>query len=126
MRIAVASDNGKMVASQSEPCKGFVIFDLREGAIRRLEYRDHATNAAPAAIDPPGATRSGREISDALADCQALVTRGLCPHLIAELAKSRIPAYLCCVEDVEKAAAMFAAGSLTMAEARGIIPETRH
>lgn len=124
MKIAIASDNGKDVAARSEPCKGFVIFDLRDGALSRLEYRDHGLQTERK-VDA-GSSVPRREIADALADCQALITRGLGPRLIAELAKSRIPAYLCCVEDVNKAADLFAAGELPIAETRGIVPDTRH
>ncbi len=68
---------------------------------------------------------SGEAVANALSDCHALVTRGLGPRLIAELAETHIPAYLCCVEDVDKAADLFAAGVLPLAEARGVIPDKR-
>lgn len=117
MRIAVASDDGREVAMHTGRCRGFAIFDVEQGQATPVEFRNNLFTAH-AQGDCHGRHQPGREhhthgpLVEALSDCGVLVTRGLGPRLVADLAAEGIDAYLCDVESVQEAAGLYAAGRL--------------
>ena len=127
MMIAVASDDQRTIASHTGRCQGFVVFEIREGQAVRKEYREnsftgHAHGECAAGGHAHGAEHAHHShgpLIDALGDCCAVVTRGLGPRLVTDLAAHGIDAYVCAVEDVDQAAAEFAAGRLPRVEGRG-------
>lgn len=124
MRIAVASDDGTRVAAHTGRCGGFVIYDVSGAAVERVEYRTNwfTTHARAACSDDHGGAEhasSHGPLLEALADCRALVTRGLGPRLVADLAAHGIGAYVCDTESADEAAALYARGQLARAPDRG-------
>lgn len=123
MRIAVASDDGAQVAAHTGRCRGFVIFDLMGQTPARVEYRSNTYTAHARGQCQGGHTDAGHQghgaLVEALADCQVLVTRGLGPRLVADLARRGIDAYVCSVERVDEAAELYARGQLPRAPGTG-------
>lgn len=135
MRIAVASDDGRNVAAHTGRCGGFVVYDLADQAATRVEYRTNQYTAHALGEcqghhddpngghhhddDPNAAHHSHGPVVAALADCAVLVTRGLGPRLIADLAARGVTTYVCAVESADEAATQFARGLLARAKSGG-------
>ena len=126
MKIAVASDDGVNVALHTGRCRGFVIYEVAGQAATHTEYRannftTHALGQCQGdhAHDSGSSHHSHGPLVDALGDCTVLVTRGLGPRLIADLAVRGIEAYLCLVETAEEAAVQYARGLLSRATGGG-------
>ncbi|MCG3137859.1 MAG: hypothetical protein HJJLKODD_01714 [Phycisphaerae bacterium] len=125
MRIAVASDDGRRIAAHTGRCAGFVIYDVQGNAPQRVEYRQnrytaHAQGECDGAHDHGGdAHHSHGPLVAALADCRVLITRGLGPRLVADLAVHNIEAYVCNVTDADEAAGQYTAGQLLRVQGTG-------
>lgn len=121
MKIAIASDDQVRVAAHTGRCRGFAIYEIAEGTACRLEYRPNTFTAhalgqcagGHAHDSAAGHSHSHATLLDALADCQALVTRGAGPRLVTDLAARGIEVWACVVESAEEAARQFADGTLT-------------
>ncbi len=122
MRIAIASDDGTRIAAHTGRCACLVIFEVADGKATRVDCRANTFTAHArgecAGDAAPGAAHSHHAhgpLVDAVADCQALITRGLGPRLVADLAARAIDAYVCNVDQVEEAAGRYARGELPRA-----------
>ncbi len=119
MKIAVASDNGEQIAAHTGRCQGFVIYEVEGQQAQRVEFRRNTFTAhaqgecAQGAEHAHGASHhSHGALLAAIADCCVLVTRGLGPRLVADLATNGVDAYVCDVAEVDAAAGLYAQGRL--------------
>jgi predicted Fe-Mo cluster-binding NifX family protein len=126
MRFAVATDDGTRVARHTGRCGGFAVFEVVNQNPVRVEFRPNTftAHAAGQCAGPGGAGHdhghsSHGDLIEALRDCRALVTRGLGPRLVADLAARQIEPYLCDCEAVDEAAALFVRGQLPRAGSSG-------
>jgi len=124
MRIAIASDDGQIIASHTGQCRSFVIFDIDQQSATRVEHRantftGHARGECDGAHEHGAGHHSHGPLVEAISDCRVLVTRGLGPRLVADLAAHGIDAYVCQAERVEDAARLFAQGQLPRAAGTG-------
>jgi predicted Fe-Mo cluster-binding NifX family protein len=126
MKIAVASDDGVNVALHTGRCRGFVIYEVAEKSAIRLEHRDNGFTAhalgqcgGEHSHEPGSSHHSHAPLVDALSDCRALVTRGLGPRLVVDLAARGIEAYVCLAEGADEAAEQYAQGILARAASTG-------
>jgi predicted Fe-Mo cluster-binding NifX family protein len=124
MRIAIASDDGAAVAAHTGRCRGFVIYDVNGPAAVHIEHRINAStaHARGECRGEHGTTtehHSHGPLIDALSDCRVLVTRGLGPRLVADLAAQGIEAYVCNTEKADDAAQQYALGQLARATGTG-------
>lgn len=127
MRIAIASDDGTLVAQHTGRCQGFVIFDVNDTRVDRIEYRinGHTAHAQGLCDGHEHTSQAGHEhhshdaLVGALGDCCGLITRGLGPRLIADLLSRGIVAYISTAEAVSEAAEQFARGLLANAKGTG-------
>ena len=120
MKIAIASDDGKQIASHTGRCACFVVFDVKNAQIVDCEVRPntftlHARGNCSGA--PEGAHRSGGSgrhdsLLDALSDCQVFICRGMGPRLVTDLHGRGIKVVFCSETDVQEAASKFASGTL--------------
>jgi predicted Fe-Mo cluster-binding NifX family protein len=120
MRIAVASDDGVDVAAHTGRCRGFVVFDVDGPEATRSEYRPntytaHARGECSGDHQHADQQHSHGALLDAIADCRVLVTRGLGPRLIADLAAQGVEAYVCEATQANEAAHQYAQGRLAKA-----------
>ena len=129
MRIAVASDDGAHVAGHTGRCGGFVIYDVNDGQAARMEYRENTFTSHTRGECKHEASHTHSEshhshtpLLDALGDCCVLVSRGMGPRLIADLAARGIDAFICAGEDADQAAADFSAGRLQRLGGGGCCP----
>ena len=125
MKIAIASDDQKTIAAHTGRCRGFVVFEVEGEQATRREYREnkftgHAHGQCGGETHETHAGHhSHGSLIDALGDCCAVVTRGMGPRLVTDLAAQGIDAYVCDGDDVEQAAAEFSAGRLPRVDGRG-------
>ncbi len=122
MKIAVASDDGMNVALHTGRCQGFVIYEVVGSAAKRLEHRVNGYTAhAQGQCEGEHSHEHGEShhshgpLVNALADCAALVTRGLGPRLVSDLAARGIEVYMCPGEVADEAAQLCAQGQLPKA-----------
>lgn len=122
-RIAVASDDGQLIAAHTGRCGCLVIFDVVDGTVQRVEVRQNTFTAharGECAGEHAGEHAHARHSHDgligAVSDCCALVTRGLGPRLVMDLSRNGVDAYVTTATEVEAAAAAFAAGELPRAD----------
>jgi len=120
MKIAVASDDGVNVALHTGRCRGFVIYEITSTTANRQEHRVNGYTAHAQGQckgeHPHGENHHAHgPLVDALADCAAMVTRGLGPRLIADLAARGVEVYMCQTESADEAAMMYAQGQLPKA-----------
>jgi predicted Fe-Mo cluster-binding NifX family protein len=119
MRIAVASDDGVRVALHTGRSQGFAVFEVTGNTATPVEQRPNTLTAhARRECDgghthPAGSSHhSHAPLIEALNDCRVLVTRGMGPRLVADLAACGIDAYVCDVDAVAEAARLYALGQL--------------
>jgi len=130
MRIAIASDDSARVAVHTGRCAGFVIFDVCGRVATRVEHRPntftaHAQGSCAGhhAAAAESSQHSHGPLLDALHDCRVLITRGLGPRLVADLATRGIEAYVCNADQVDDAAVQYAEGQLGRATGTGCCHE---
>ena len=123
MRIAIASDDEKTIASHTGRCRGFAVFEVADGQATRREYREneftrHAHGECPGEHGDSQHGSHGPLLS-ALGDCCAVIARGMGPRLVSDLATQGIDAYICNSTGVDDAVREFAAGRLQRLEGGG-------
>ena len=119
MRIAVASDDGRSVASHAGRCTCFIVFEFEGGAligrgVRQNTHTAHARGQCSGEGHSHGHGGHG-SLLDALSDCQAFISRGMGPRLRADLAAHGIEAVVCQETDAKRAAELFSEGHLASA-----------
>jgi predicted Fe-Mo cluster-binding NifX family protein len=138
VRIAIATDDGSTIAAHTGRCAAFAIFEIAEGLARRLEDRPntftgHARGECHHDV-PTGHDDSAHraenhthhahdDLLEAIADCRALVTRGLGPRLVTDLAARGIDAHVCPIRDLDQAAQYYAQGILPKVTDGGTCPK---
>lgn len=125
MRIAIASDDGERIAAHAGRCRSILVFAVEGDEVRCIEDRPN-TYTAHARGECDGTQHGGQEshhghggLTAALADCQALITRGMGPRLIADLSARGIEAVVSTVERADEAARLYACGALPRAAGTG-------
>ena len=125
MRIAIATDDRTTVAAHTGRCAGFMIYDLDAGAAAFVEFRPnpnaarHSERREENGKHECSTGHSHDTIVEALAGCAALVTRGMGPRLINDLAAHGMQAHVCAAGPVEEAARLLAEGRLASANQGG-------
>lgn len=125
MRIAIASDDRVQVAAHTGRCKGFAIYETDGARATFMEYRDNNYTAHAQGLCPGEHDHHGQEhhshgpLLEAVADCCALISRGMGPRLVADLAGQGILTYVCSVDRVDEAARQFAEGRLERVSGKG-------
>ena len=126
MKIAIASDDGVNIAAHTGRCQGFAIYDVTHRTAKQIEYRQNAFTAhaqGECSGEHDHASHTGHHshtpLLKAIADCCVLITRGLGPRLVQDLAAYGIEAFVCTAEDVETTARQYAEGQLQRMKGTG-------
>jgi len=114
MKIAIASDDGKTIASHLGRTKGFIIFESGGQDIGKSEYRlntftGHARGleGADHSLDRHG------PILAALSDCQVVISHGMGRRIYEDLKQANIDVYITDEIDAERAMELYSQGKLT-------------
>jgi predicted Fe-Mo cluster-binding NifX family protein len=119
MRVAIASDDGRNVASHAGRCACFVVFEFESRAligqgVRQNSHTAHARGQCSGEEHSHGHRDHG-SLLDALSDCQVFISLGMGPRLRADLASRGIEAVVCQETDARRAAELFSEGHLASA-----------
>lgn len=120
MRIAVASDDGVSIARHFGRCAGFLIFDVENGDAKKFDYRlnsfghhQDGQHEHEQCHEHADSQHSHDGFVSALADCQAVICRGMGRRAVADLAVKRIkPAITAENISAQEAAKLYAQGRL--------------
>jgi len=118
MRIAIPSDDGTNIAAHTGRASGFVIFDVKDSAVEKVDYRTNSyTGHAKGLHSPEGGhhqhqIHSHNSLLGALEDCNVFIANGMGPRLIRDLEGNGIQVVFCRETVAEEAARQFAQGKL--------------
>jgi len=118
MRIAIPSDDGTCIAAHTGRAGGFIIFEINNGQVQRLEYRTNSYTAYARGEcnqdnqGQPHHHHGHESLLDALHDCQIMISRGMGPRLVADLANRGMQVIFCDRDAAEEAAKLCAQGVL--------------
>ncbi len=122
MRIAIPSEDGRTIARHTGRASGFIIYDVTDVGASRVGVR---TVGGPSTERTAGGTIEERphdgcrnrhhnhsDIFELIGDCRAMISFGMGPRLVSDLARAGIEAVFCTEEDADRAAELFAKGKL--------------
>jgi predicted Fe-Mo cluster-binding NifX family protein len=120
MRIAVASDDGVSIAGHFGRCAGFLVFDVKDQIAEKIDYRvnsfGHHQQGQPEHShnhEHGEAHHSHDGFTSALADCQAVICRGMGRRAVMDLtAKGIQPAIVAEEISAQRAVELYAKGNL--------------
>uniref|UniRef100_A0A7C6AA74 Iron-molybdenum cofactor biosynthesis protein n=1 Tax=candidate division WOR-3 bacterium TaxID=2052148 RepID=A0A7C6AA74_UNCW3 len=113
MKIAIASDDEKVVASHFGRTKGFVIFEVEGKAIKNQEYRPNTFTGQARGLEGAGHELDRHTpILNALKDCQVVITHGMGRRIYDDLKRIGIEVFITDETDVNKALKLYLSGEL--------------
>ena len=118
MRVAVASDDGVLIAGHFGRCAGFVVFDIAEQTATKVEHRSvagyhHLHTEESGGHGHNHARHSHESFIIALKDCDAVICRGMGRRAVADLSANGIsPAIITEEMTAQEAAERYACGRL--------------
>ena len=113
MKIAVASDDEKSIASHFGKTRGFLIFELDDGHVKARTYRPNTFTGHARGLEDASHTvdRHGPILS-ALADCGAVISHGMGRRIYEDLKQADIEVFITAETDAESAVALYLQGEL--------------
>lgn len=113
MRIAIASDDEQTIASHFGRTKGFLVVEVVEGAEQSRVYRPNTFTGHARGLEGAGhdVDRHG-PILAALADCQAVISRGMGRRLYDDLKQAGVAVFITGETDASSAVSSYARGEL--------------
>jgi predicted Fe-Mo cluster-binding NifX family protein len=113
MKIAIASDDEKTVASHFGRTKGFVVYEVEEGKMKSQEYRPNTfTGHARGLADTGCETDRHGPILAALRDCKAVISHGMGRRIYNDLQQAGIEVFITDETDVEKVLGLYLSNGL--------------
>ena len=108
MKIAVASDDEKTIASHFGRTRGFLVFDLDDGNVKTRTYRLNTFTGHARGLE--GADHSmdrHSPILSALADCGAVISHGMGRRIYEDLKQADMEVFITAETDAESAVALY-------------------
>jgi predicted Fe-Mo cluster-binding NifX family protein len=120
MKIAVASDDGKTIASHLGRVRGFIIYEIGPGQVRRGQYLENTFTGHARGLSGAGhgADRHG-PILEALKGCKAVIAHGMGRRIHDDLTAAGIEAYVVDESDPDVALEAYLRGALVDHPDRG-------
>lgn len=113
MKIAVATDDRRNIASHFGRAGGFIIFTAHNGQILTEEFRPNLFTGHALGLKEHGSNHhSHAPILAALRDCAAVISHGMGRRIYNDLAEAGIEAVITEITDCEQAAALYLKGEL--------------
>ena len=95
MKIAIASDDQKMIAGHFGRTLGFLIYEIENGMVKSREYRENDFTGHTRGMNGAGHGHHGHEsILAALEGCQAVISRGMGRRIYHDLQTVGIEAFI--------------------------------
>jgi predicted Fe-Mo cluster-binding NifX family protein len=117
MKIAIASDDQKIIAQHIGRSNGFVIFEIEDNKIKNKEYRlnTFTRHAQGQCQIEKGANHNFDQHShllEALSDCQVIISQGMGYRIQKDLVSNNIQPLVTSQKDVEKALGLYLEGKI--------------
>lgn len=117
MKIAVASDDGKLIAQHFGRTKGFLIYDIEHFAIKSSQYiantfTHHHHGNHDEHEHHHGRTHSHTGILEALQGCGTVISRGMGRRLLDDFQNNNKQVFITDETDAEKAVQLLIEGKL--------------
>jgi predicted Fe-Mo cluster-binding NifX family protein len=108
MKIAIASDDGKIIASHFGRTRGFVIAEIEDKELVKSEYRENTFSGHARGLEGAdcGIDRH-RPILEALKDCQVVISHGMGRRIYDDLKNVKIDVYVTEETEVKRAIELF-------------------
>ena len=112
MRVAIASDDQRTIASHLGRVRGFLVYDIAD-EVQHRHYRENTFTGHARGLSGAGhgADRHG-PILAALGDCDAVIAHGMGRRIHEDLHRAGIQAFIVEETDPDKAVALFLQGAL--------------
>lgn len=116
MKVAIASDDGKVICQHFGRTRGFAIFQIEDNKVKSKEWvpntiTAHAQgkggNGGGAQHHGPAHQHSHASILSALQDCQAVISCGMGQRLVFDLQNAGIEPIRTNVTDVDQAVELY-------------------
>lgn len=113
MKIAVASDDRKIISSHFGRTRGFVIFEVEGKEIKGQEYRPNTFTGHVRGLEGAGHKIDRHTpILNGLKDCKAVITHGMGRRIYNDLKEIGIEVFVTDETDVNKAIDLYLSGEL--------------
>jgi len=113
MRIAVASDDGKTIASHFGRTRGFLVYQIESGKIRSREYIENTfTGHARGLSEADHSVDRHGPILAALSGCEAVISNGMGRRIYEDLRNAGIIAYVVNETDADEALSLYLRNAL--------------
>lgn len=114
MKIAVASDDGKIISSHFGRTRGFVIFEIENGEIKDRKYIPNTFTGHARGSHHLGTHHydSHAAIIENLKDCKAVISHGMGRRLYDDLTSAGVEVYVTNETDVDRAVELYIKGEL--------------
>ncbi len=113
MKIAIASDDGKHIASHIGRAKGFVIVELEGKTIKTQEYRPNTfTGHARGLEHAPHAQDRHGPLLNALNDCQVVISHGMGRRIYEDLKHAGFEVFMTNETEIQKVLELYLNGKL--------------
>lgn len=124
MKIGIVSDDGKTIAGHLGRARGFIIYDVEDGVVKQKSYLDnnftahagqrHGEGHAGACRGEHHGEHHGHgPVLQALAGCEAVISRGMGRRIYADLHAAGIAAFVVDETDADKALELYLKKALT-------------
>ncbi len=108
MKVAIASDDGKIISSHFGRTKGFAIYGIEGTVIKTQAYLENTFTGHARGLEGAdhGIDRHG-PILEALKDCQVVISHGMGRRIYDDLESAGIEVFVTDETDVQKAVNLF-------------------
>jgi predicted Fe-Mo cluster-binding NifX family protein len=125
MKIAAITDDGKTISQHFGRAPQYLVVTVEDGKISARELRDklshaqlkgedhdqHEEDGAPHGLGPAADNRHGR-MADAIADCEALLCRGMGRGAYESMMSRNIRPVVTDIEDIDEAVLAYVSGQI--------------
>lgn len=113
MKIAIASDDERIISSHFGQTRGFVVFDVEGKEVKNREYRPNTFTGHARGLEGAGheIDRHGPILS-ALSDCKAVISHGMGRRIYDDLKGAGIEAFVTDETEVERTIELYLKGEL--------------
>ncbi|MCF8354163.1 MAG: hypothetical protein K9H48_06900 [Melioribacteraceae bacterium] len=123
MKLAIATDDYKVVTGHVGRCKGFLVIDVEDGEIKNVEERPNTFTShhrqeggSHRHGNGHGAGHGHHRLAEGLSDCSHLICCGCGWRLVDDLKQFNIEPVLTNEQDAREAAIKFEKGELDIFE----------
>jgi predicted Fe-Mo cluster-binding NifX family protein len=113
MKIAIASDDEKIISSHFGRTKGFVIFEAEDKTVKNREYRPNTFTGHARGLEGAGHELNRHTpILNALKDCKVVISHGMGRRIYDDLKGIGVEVFITDETDVNKAIDSYLTGAL--------------